>query len=271
MEPIAILGVAGNVIQLIDFAGKLVSKTHSYRRSGSLVEHQDLQIVSNDLAHLSSKLIDDLRDDASSLSENDRALRTISESVIRISKDIEATLTAAALPGSRGRWKSFRHALKAAWGAEKLSDMKARLDLYSQQLQNRMHVKMHESVAELRNDVLESLEKVTDIAVQGKDSSREDLVRLREEAETNINQLKEELRALKVDLEKCIRDAVASAAQASKVEQRGLQEATNARFNLWAAKETILKQLQVRLLFNCFQPHSLTMCAGVSSLVVSSI
>jgi hypothetical protein len=58
LEPISALGLAGNVIQFADFAGKLISKGNEYYKSvdGALVEHTELKVVGKRLADLSEGL-----------------------------------------------------------------------------------------------------------------------------------------------------------------------------------------------------------------------
>jgi hypothetical protein len=60
MEPVSVLSVVGNSIQLVEFTAKLVSKTQSFHRSGSLIKQEDLFTVSNDLSSLSKTLKTDL-------------------------------------------------------------------------------------------------------------------------------------------------------------------------------------------------------------------
>jgi hypothetical protein len=75
--------------------------------------------------------------------------------------------------------------------------------------------------------------------------TREEMNRLEEEAERQVEVLTEEIRQLKIELENSVRTIVASMSTASKKETGRLKEISNAKFNLWVAKELILEKLKV--------------------------
>jgi len=94
--------------------------------------------------------------------------------------------------------------------------------------------------------------------------TRQEMQRLKDQAERQIEQLIEQIRRLKIDLEVSVKDMVSKMATASAREQQNLKEITNAKFNLWAALELMLEKLKVcssvslvihadyiRLLFRC--------------------
>ena len=56
MEALVALGLAANVVQFVDFGCRLVSKSREIRRSGSLSQHVNLDLIANDLENLSGKL-----------------------------------------------------------------------------------------------------------------------------------------------------------------------------------------------------------------------
>lgn len=108
MESVAILGVVGNAIQLVDFTTKLVSKTLSLQRSGSLVEQEDCLLVSEDLANLSNALKTDLELPPASTTENDVATRSLREKCLEVALYIGKALADTEKKGNYGKWKSFR-------------------------------------------------------------------------------------------------------------------------------------------------------------------
>lgn len=71
--------------------------------------------------------------------------------------------------------------------------------------------------------------------------------RLKEQAERQIEVLTEEIRQLKIELEASVKTIVASLGTASKKEEQKLKDISNAKFNLWVAKELILEKLKVSL------------------------
>ena len=88
----------------------------------------------------------------------------------------------------RGKWKSFRQALKAVWGAEKLKEMQTRLDLFSQQLQQRMHAKTQESITKVQVDVIQCIETANAASTRAHNRTSEDIERLRKESELKAEQ-----------------------------------------------------------------------------------
>ncbi|CAN9432139.1 unnamed protein product [Alternaria alternata] len=74
--------------------------------------------------------------------------------------------------------------------------------------------------------------------------TREEMNRLKEQAERQIDVLTEEIRQLKIELEASVKTIVASLGTASKKEEQKLKDISNAKFNLWVAKELILEKLK---------------------------
>lgn len=58
MDPLTIIGLVGNIVQLVDFSGKLISKsTELYQSSeGALAENIYTETVTNHLDLLNNKL-----------------------------------------------------------------------------------------------------------------------------------------------------------------------------------------------------------------------
>ncbi|EAT86569.2 hypothetical protein SNOG_05505 [Parastagonospora nodorum SN15] len=236
MESVAILGVVGNAIQLVDFTTKLVSKSRSLQHSGSLVEQ-------GDLLTLSASLKRDLELAPAGNTENDIATRSICEKCFDIGLEIEIALADTNKKSSYGKWKSFRHALKAIWGAEKLADMQGRLTMFSQQLQQRTQMKTHEAVTDMHVDVIRALNDATISSTKEHEATRSDIQSLQNEAERQAHQLREEINTLRSDLEKRIAESVVKSEQLSKTEQNRLHQFTNATYKLWAAKEVMLANI----------------------------
>jgi hypothetical protein len=81
--------------------------------------------------------------------------------------------------------------------------------------------------------------------------TREEMNRLREQAERQVEVLTEEIRQLKIELEASVKAIVTSLGTASKKEGQKLKDTSNAKFNLWVAKELILENLKVSLSLRC--------------------
>jgi hypothetical protein len=143
MDPISALGLAGNIVQFLDFGCKLFSKAKDIHRNGSIVEHTDMLAVTDDLRRYTRKLHKGLRPTGTlqlALSEDDTAFLDICDGCLKVAEELEQAVKALQLPGRPSKWKSFRQALKSVWGKERLVEIKSRLDLYGDQLDRRMIV-----------------------------------------------------------------------------------------------------------------------------------
>lgn len=137
METVAAIGIAGNIVQFIDFGCKLLSKAKAIYRDGAAVEHTDLRKVTEDLTALITKLSEDIRQASAS---NEPELQELCEGCLGVAKELQHALTKVNASSGQGRWKSIRAALKAVWGKEHITELKGRLDAYSMQLDRRVLV-----------------------------------------------------------------------------------------------------------------------------------
>lgn len=112
-------------------------------------------------------------------------------------------------------------------------------------------IRRHEEVSTHANVVHVDLSTRVDTASKENQAehqaTRLEMERIRKEAEAQVEQLKEEIRLLKLDLAESVKTVVACVGQVSAKQQKKLQESSNAKFNLWVAKEIILKKLLVSI------------------------
>jgi hypothetical protein len=69
--------------------------------------------------------------------------------------------------------------------------------------------------------------------------------RFKEQAETQVANLTEEIRQLKIELEASVKQLATSIGSVTKKKQRQMKEISNAKYALWVAKEIILEKLKV--------------------------
>ncbi|CAI9632192.1 unnamed protein product [Alternaria burnsii] len=93
-------------------------------------------------------------------------------------------------------------------------------------------------------DTRTAIEMSIDQNIAEHNKTREEMNRLKEQAERQIEVLTEEIRQLKIELEASVKTIVASLGTASKKEEQKLKAISNAKFNLWVAKELILEKLK---------------------------
>lgn len=107
------------------------------------------------------------------------------------------------------------------------------------------HDQTREQVASIGIHVASAVETASEENRQQHEGTRVEMERVRLETEKQIRELREEIRLLKIEIEQSVQKVVASVGNASAREQQRLKEWSNAKFNLWVAKEIMLKKLLV--------------------------
>jgi len=107
------------------------------------------------------------------------------------------------------------------------------------------HIQSREQVASIGINVASAVEKASEESKQQHEATRIEMERIRLEAEKQVSELREEIRLLKIEIEQSVQKVVAAVGKVSIKEQQRLKELSNAKFNLWVAKEIMLKKLLV--------------------------
>jgi hypothetical protein len=136
MEALAIVGLVGNIVQFVDFSGKLISKsTELYRSSeGALAENIDTETVTNHLVLLNSKLKD------AATATGDSALENLCKSCNTAAEKLLAALDKIKVKGEQRKWKSARKALKSVWSKEEIGELERRLSKLREELNSHIIV-----------------------------------------------------------------------------------------------------------------------------------
>jgi hypothetical protein len=103
LDPFSALGVAGNIVQFVDFSSKLFSNSREAYRSpnGATVENEELMKATRELQALCVSLA----------------------SVARMEQNLKAE-------GPHKRWQSFRQAFRTVWNKEKIRAMENKIASY---------------------------------------------------------------------------------------------------------------------------------------------
>jgi len=133
-ESLAAIGLAGNIIQFISFSFALVSKTKELHQSASgvLNEHVDLNIVSQDIRHYSSRI-----SSTSSVTQLDDVARRcdlVAKEILDAIAELQHGQHVSSFGKVAKKWQSFRTALKGLWGKAHIEELKARLELLRDQV-----------------------------------------------------------------------------------------------------------------------------------------
>jgi hypothetical protein len=147
IDPLTALGIAGNVIQFVDFASKLVSKGGQYYRSadGALLQHTELSAAAENLQRLSHGLGTSLRIEQSIPSTKpyeplreynlaELGLWHANSECYKLAKELSKALEDLKVSGKHRRWESFRQAFRTLWSEEKIETLSKRLDSARAQL-----------------------------------------------------------------------------------------------------------------------------------------
>jgi hypothetical protein len=132
LDPLSALSVGSNVIQLIDFMTKLVSKSQQLYTSvdGALFENQDLEATTERLVAL-NKVTDALP------RTSHKRRRQFDEAVKASSAEADKLLGVLHKLKVRpidGRWKSFQQAINSVWNQEKIDELSGRLQRHREEI-----------------------------------------------------------------------------------------------------------------------------------------
>jgi len=123
METLAVISLVGNIIQFVDFSGKLISKSVQLCQSseGALVENIDTETATNHLILLNDKLKD------TATSTGDKALQDLCEACLTVARELLDALDKVKVKGKHEKWKSIRKALRSVWSKEYIEELERRL------------------------------------------------------------------------------------------------------------------------------------------------
>lgn len=146
MDPITALGVAGSIVQLVDFGIKVVSKGNKiyYSGDGSTAENHDLENVANDLVLIQNRLRQSLYPLGvyGPLSEDEQALGDIGAVSSQVAEALLEQLNKAKAQGRFRRWKSLRQAVKSVSSKSQVEDLARRLVMLRDQFNLRILVRL---------------------------------------------------------------------------------------------------------------------------------
>ncbi|KAF2228987.1 hypothetical protein EV356DRAFT_436185, partial [Viridothelium virens] len=127
METIAAVGLAGNVVQFVDFACKLFSASHQIRtsREGLTDDFDSVQIITADLKQICTALTTSLSRD--SLAAQDRHIASLGTHCLRTAEKLLGTVLKLKPRKGSSRWSNFQAALKTIWKQDEIDQTRVRL------------------------------------------------------------------------------------------------------------------------------------------------
>lgn len=132
LDPITALGIAGNVVQFVDFGLKATSKAREIHRSGSgvLEENIDIEILTADISTVTTKL-----STLGTQISGHNGLDDICKRCTTAANHLLAALNDLKIQGQKSKIKSVRKALKHQWGKRNVDEMRSKLEGFRDEIQ----------------------------------------------------------------------------------------------------------------------------------------
>ena len=136
-EFIAAFGIAVNIMTFIDFSCKILSTGYRMHSSGSnSQEHQDLNVITNDLIRVTGDLDNALQQDElkQNSSSDDIHLQRLADQCRVVCLELQVALQKLKVHGQPRKWNTFRVALKTVWNEDKIEALQKRIEQFRQEL-----------------------------------------------------------------------------------------------------------------------------------------
>lgn len=135
MDPLSAVGLAGNIVQFVQFSCSLVSTTTDIYRSesGQLQSNVELDIIAKDISQLCVSIRQGVTGQKNvQLSQLAAACQPVADDLVALISKIKRK------DGRGGRWESFRQALRSVLESEDIKKLSDRLEALRSQMNTRM-------------------------------------------------------------------------------------------------------------------------------------
>lgn len=153
MDPLTAVGLAGNIIQFVDFSMKILSGSVQLysSASGATEEHDELESLTRNLRDLANRTRYETpvlpRTNRSSLSAKSKeVLKSLSEECVKVADEMLDALDSIKVKGDRRAWKSVLQALRTVWREGHVNNLQRRLGRISRQLIDGMSMEQREEI-----------------------------------------------------------------------------------------------------------------------------
>ena len=135
-EAVAALGVAANVVQFIDFSGRILAEGYRLHKAKrvSPSKNEELESIALDLQKLHNELQCPEHETYQAPTPNDIQLQRLAEQCTVVCLELLAALEKLKMVDPPGKWRNFRVALKTVWSESKIKCLQVRLDEARQEL-----------------------------------------------------------------------------------------------------------------------------------------
>jgi hypothetical protein len=136
MDPFTALGVASNVIQIVEFSSRLISRTREiyHSRDGQLQDHVILDDAATNLSALMTELRSIEVPKPKEQTAADRQLIQLRQDCKTIARELHDQLEQARAQGGHQKWQSVYQAIKSVYSENRIAAIQSRLDNIRKQL-----------------------------------------------------------------------------------------------------------------------------------------
>lgn len=154
LDPLSALGLAGNLIQVIQFSYDVVSEGNKiyHNASGVLTQNKSIEEVSSDLAELTETLKakqDEWRtaQGRTALDPEETRLRNLCDRCVEVAFELQIQLNKLkAKEGRAKRLRSYKQALISVWRKDDVEELEKRLERYQKELDTRVLIGIRQSL-----------------------------------------------------------------------------------------------------------------------------
>ncbi|KAF2803353.1 uncharacterized protein BDZ99DRAFT_400033, partial [Mytilinidion resinicola] len=169
LDPLTAIGLAGNVVQFVDFTAKLIAEGRAIYKAGATSENEDLEVITRDLIGLNGKLLSVSPPDSGSVQESeDEDLQHLAKRCVELGKELLSILEDLRMSGSYTRWDSFRMATRTVRKKDKiegiqkrLNDIRAQLNLHLIALLRFMEMDRTDQLIQLKDEILMAIQELS--------------------------------------------------------------------------------------------------------------
>lgn len=166
MDPLTALGLGANVLQFIDFVGRLISVGREVAESqtGATIENADLEAISRSLVWLNGRVMSSINEQADysrvsqSLSNTMRDIDSLGAACNGVAGELLDALGKLKMGDKYAKWKGPLTALKTVWKKGQIDSLRERLDQYRATMQTALIVSLREEVYAINQGVRKSLD-----------------------------------------------------------------------------------------------------------------
>lgn len=137
LDPLSALSLAGNVLQFVDFASKIVSEGHQIHKSttGSLLVNDELENIATDLLAVLERVKGATsRKEARALSTDEQALDTIATQCAVVGQELVIRLEELKMQKAKYKWQSIYQALKTTGKRSEIERISKRLSAFRDEM-----------------------------------------------------------------------------------------------------------------------------------------